>query len=254
LTQIKPGARAYAMKVDVTYSLSHLFALCSAQASAGFLPGAGLLAMVSLGLLGSVVHCGAMCGPLVLGQVADRLACVPCSRMSERDRLSAGLLLPYHLGRISTYAALGAAAGAMGFGLASLLHPLRSVLLAAAACGLLLIAVRRRMPRLAGGAPSWLAPVTRRLRPGGVLFGASLGLLPCGLVYTALLAASATASLIWGAAFMAAFGAGTMPMLWAIGLAGNIKRFRQGLLRVAPAVLVFDAAVLLLAAVSGVFV
>ena len=242
------------MKVDVTYSLSHLFALCTAHGQAGFLPGAGLLAMLSLGLLGSVVHCGAMCGPLVLGQVASRLACVPCSRMSERDRLHAGLLLPYHIGRISTYAGLGAAAGAVGFGLASVLHPLRSVLLAAAACGLLLVAAKRGLPQFGAGAPRWLAPVTQRLRPGSLLFGAALGLLPCGLVYTALLAASATASPVWGAAFMAAFGAGTVPILWAVGLAGNVRRFRQGLLRVAPAVLVFDAGVLLLAAIGGVFI
>jgi sulfite exporter TauE/SafE len=242
------------MKVDVTYSLSQLFALCTAHGAAGIVPGAGLLAMFSLGLLGSVVHCGAMCGPLVLGQVADRLACVPCSRMSERDRLSSGLLLPYHFGRISTYAALGAAAGAMGFGLASVLHPLRSLLLAAAACGLLLVAARRRLPQLTAGGPAWLAPIMRRLRPGSIMFGAALGLLPCGLVYTALLASSATASLLWGAAFMAAFGAGTVPMLFAIGLAGNVQRFRHGLLRAAPAVLVFDAGILLLAALGGVFV
>jgi hypothetical protein len=53
---------------------------------------------------------------------------------------------------------------------------------------------------------------------------------------------------------MAAFGAGTVPILWAVGLAGNVRRFRQGLLRVAPAVLVFDAGVLLLAAIGGVFI
>jgi sulfite exporter TauE/SafE len=238
----------------VTYSLSHLFALCRAAGGAGILPGAGLLAMLSLGLLGSLVHCTAMCGPLVLGQVADRLARVPCRRMRERDRLTSGMLWPYHLGRISTYAVLGGGAGAMGFGLGSVLHAMRSVLLAAAACGLMLVATRRGWPSWAEGGMGWLAPVTRRLQPGGLLFGAALGLLPCGLVYTALLAASATASPVWGAAFMAAFGIGTMPALVAIGLAGRIGRFRQGLLRVAPAVLLFDAGVLLFAAVSGVLV
>lgn len=210
--------------------------------------------MLSLGLLGSLVHCTAMCGPLVLGQMADKLARVPCNRMSERDRVTSGLLLPYHLGRISTYAVLGACAGAMGFGLAAALHPMRSVLLAAAACGLLLVATRRRWPELTKGGPGWLTPVTQRLQPGGLMFGAALGLLPCGLVYTALLAASATASPVWGAAFMAAFGIGTMPVLVAIGLAGKVRHFRQGLLRVAPAVLVFDAGVLFFAAFSGVFV
>jgi len=240
------------MKVDVTYSLSRLFALCSPVHAGAAVPGAGLIALFSLGLFGSVVHCGAMCGPLVLGQVADRLARVPCSRMTERDRLVAGGLVPYHLGRIGTYAALGAIAGFMGFGLAAVLHPLRSILLASAAVALLWVAFGRRLP----GAPTprWIAPVLARARPGGVAFGALLGFLPCGLVYTALLAASATASPVWGAASMAAFGLGTVPILVFIGVAGQARVLRGWLLRAAPVVLVFDAAVLLVAAFSGVLV
>jgi sulfite exporter TauE/SafE len=239
------------MKVDVTYSLSHLFVLCTTGHAGHVLSGAGLLAMLSLGILGSVVHCGPMCGPLVLGQVADRLACVPCHRMSERDRLASGLLAPYHLGRVSTYAALGAAAGAAGFTLGAVLHPLRSVLLAVAAIGLVLVALRRSLPEVK---LTWLAPLARRARPGGLVFGLALGLLPCGLVYTALLAASATASPLWGAACMAAFGAGTVPVLAAVGVAGHARRLRQGLQRVAPALLIFDAGVLMLAAVGGIFI
>jgi sulfite exporter TauE/SafE len=240
------------MKVDVTYSLSHIFALCSPVHGSAMMPGAGLIAMFSLGLLGSVVHCGAMCGPLVLGQVADRLACIPCSRMTERDRLSAGGLLPYHLGRIGTYAALGAVAGFMGFGLEAMLHPLRSILLAVAAVALLCVAIGRGVPGAA--TPRWIAPVLARARPGGLAFGALLGLLPCGLVYTALLAASATASPFWGAASMAAFGLGTVPILVFVGIAGQARALRGWLLLVAPVVLVFDAAVLLVAAFSGVLV
>jgi hypothetical protein len=53
---------------------------------------------------------------------------------------------------------------------------------------------------------------------------------------------------------MAAFGAGTVPLLAVIGVAGRLRRLRAGLLRVAPALLVFDAGVLFLAAFSGVFV
>jgi sulfite exporter TauE/SafE len=252
LTQIKPRAPQYAMKVDVTYSLSQIFALCSPLRGGAFVPGVGLIALFSLGLLGSIAHCSAMCGPLVLGQVADRLACIPCSRMTERDRLSAGILLPYHLGRIGTYAALGAVAGFMGFGLATMLHPLRAILLAAAAVALLCVAFGRHVPGAA--MPRWIALVQARARPGGFAFGALLGLLPCGLVYTALLAASATASPFWGASTMVAFGLGTSPILVFIGIAGQARALRGWLLRAAPVVLVFDAAVLLLAAFSGVLV
>ncbi|MDE2574168.1 MAG: sulfite exporter TauE/SafE family protein, partial [Rhodospirillales bacterium] len=71
------------------------------------------------GLAGSVLHCGPMCGPFVLGQVSDRLAHVPAVLMCERSRIQAALLLPYHVGRLLSYAVLGAVAAQFG-GLARL--------------------------------------------------------------------------------------------------------------------------------------
>jgi hypothetical protein len=45
-----------------------------------------------------------------------------------------------------------------------------------------------------------------------------------------------------------------MPMLLAIGIAGQLRAVRGWLLRIAPLVLAFDAVVLVLAAIGGVLV
>ena len=53
-------------------------------------------------------------------------------------------------------------------------------------------------------------------RPGPasrLLVGLCWGLLPCGLVYTLLLAAASTGSVPAGAAIMVAFGLGTLPSM-----------------------------------------
>jgi len=56
------------------------------------------------------------------------------------------------------------------------------------------------------------------------LLGLALGLLPCGLIYAALLRALATGSALWGAATMAAFGAGTAAALLAVGIFSSAIR------------------------------
>jgi hypothetical protein len=74
-------------------------------------------ALALAGLAGGLMHCAPMCGIFVLAQVDARLARVPVAAMSETSRLRAGLLPGYHLGRIATYAGLGAVAGLVGQGL-----------------------------------------------------------------------------------------------------------------------------------------
>src|SRR4051794_25197968 len=87
-------------------TLDHLATLCGPAAARG-----GLLAgLFAAGLAGSLLHCAPMCGGFVLGQVADRMARLPACRMCEWQRLSAAALLPYHLGRLTTYGLLGALA------------------------------------------------------------------------------------------------------------------------------------------------
>jgi len=212
----------------------------------------GLLGMAALGLAGSAVHCAPMCGPLVLGQSLHRLSCLSCGVMAERHRLQAALLARYHAGRLLTYALLGAIAGGAGFTLQASIAPLRTALLLAAAAAMGVTAYRASRP----GQVSRLPVLLQRLglAPGSFRFGVVMGLLPCGLLYTALLAACASGTPWTGAAFMACFGLATLPSLALIGVAGHALPARGLLLRAAPVVLAFNAVVLLLAAGAGVLV
>ncbi len=75
---------------------------------------------------------------------------------------------------------------------------------------------------------------------GIVLLGALNGLLPCGLVYSALLMTATAGGPGPGAVGMALFGVGTLPALLVVGLgAGALGvRLRQTLVRVAGAFIV----------------
>ena len=55
-----------------------------------------VLALFMAGLVGSAGHCAGMCGPFVLAQVGAR---------TQLNRLAGSALLPYHLGRGTTYIA-----------------------------------------------------------------------------------------------------------------------------------------------------
>lgn len=154
-------------------------------------------AALGAGLVGSP-HCAGMCGGFAA-------AC---------GQRRGGLAL-WHAGRMTTYAALGALAGGVGWvipGPAWLPAAASAVLLvwfAGAVAGVL----PEPAPRL-----GWLGRTGARLlgRPSAAArfgFGALNGLLPCGMVYAALSIPVALADPLQGAAAMVAFGLGTLPAL-----------------------------------------
>ena len=199
------------------------------------------ISMLVAGAVASPSHCAPMCGGFVLGQVSDRMARLPASHLSQCHRLRAAGLTPYHLGRISTYTALGFAAGATGLALHSLGFGAGIFLLVGAALLVLQAAQRLR--------PAFRLPLTKSLR--GYPLGLALGFLPCGILYAALAAAAATASPLTGALAMLSFGLGTVPALVVVGLFGAMggHRFRRAMTTLAPGILLFNAGVL---AVLGV--
>lgn len=214
--------------------VSHLIALCSdglhLPAVAASLP----LALFLAGLAGGALHCVGMCGPFVLGQVMAAADAAPLSGYGEWRRLSGAALLPYHLGRATTYTALGATAGGATalFAATTGFAWISSVLLAVAA--LLLIAQAAGLA-LGGGTTPWsaalsrlAAPLSRSRTPAGRYgLGILLGFLPCGLLYAALAAAAGTGSAAVGALAMAGFALGTVPALVAVGWGGLIMRRRM---------------------------
>ncbi|MBS1580612.1 MAG: sulfite exporter TauE/SafE family protein [Bacteroidetes bacterium] len=206
-----------------------------------FLPAAFVL-----GIAGSA-HCIGMCGPIALA--------VPRTGPGRGARWAAALLL--NGGRLATYVLLGAAVGAFGWGL-RIAHLQQGVSVAA---GVLLLTVllvprvfRRWDPtgRIAlgiGRSRGILARNLRRTAPEALfLTGALNGLLPCGLVYMALIAAAAAGSVTGGMGFMALFALGTWPALIAVRLGGNLlgPRFRTLLRRASPVMVSFMAVLLIL--------
>lgn len=198
-----------------------------------------------LGVAGSA-HCVGMCGPIALA--------VPSPSNRRWGRWMSTLLL--NSGRLATYALLGAAIGVLGLGMQ--LAGLGRVV-SIAGGGLLLLGVtmpglvERWWPtgRLALGVGRLRGVLARNLRrtaPEALfLTGVLNGLLPCGLVYAALLGAATMASPGEGALFMAAFGLGTWPALVALRMgSGFLGSSARAWLRKVSPVLISAMAVLLI--------
>ena len=234
--------------------------------------GSIILTMLLAGLVGSLTHCAGMCGPLVAAQSLELAASRTLSQGQVWRRLTGGALIPYQLGRSTTYMTLGAfAALPVGAGGQILsISWLPPVLLWAAAAIFLWQGLQKldAIPAglsggtsvaggVFGGVP---AGATRHLRGAaralmrqptglrGYLLGILLGFLPCGLLYGALVAAAATGEPLAAAFAMLAFAVGTFPLSWAIGYGSRFAaaRFRAKS-RVPLALLMIFNAVLLAA-------
>ena len=62
-----------------------------------------LISLFSLGFFGSFSHCVGMCGPFVIAQTSNNLTKIKLTDYNFMQRLKNSALLPYHLGRITTY-------------------------------------------------------------------------------------------------------------------------------------------------------
>lgn len=236
-----------------------LLAVCSSDTALG--TGAGLIGGLALvGLVGGALHCAPMCGPFALTQATTRPGTT-----GRLGRFSHATALPYHLGRLTTYAGLGALSGLFG-GVLVAVSGFREVAAAFLLIAALVLAgqalrafgyplpLPRSISRI--GARATL-PITRRMAPlakrlagrpawlRGYGMGLLLGFLPCGLLYGALFAAASSGSLIVGALVMAAFAAGTVPALGVIALTGHVaqRRWPITLRRLSGATLVLGAGV-----------
>ncbi|MDO7850429.1 sulfite exporter TauE/SafE family protein [Hymenobacter convexus] len=174
------------------------------------------------GLLGSF-HCVGMCGAIALA--------LPGRAEASSLRYAGGRLL-YNLGRVTTYAALGAGAGLAGHGL-RLAGAQQSLSITSGILILLLVAVPERYTgRVASflglNRPlAWVKTTLGRLfqqASGPALYGTGVlnGLLPCGLVYLALAGALSAPGVAAAAAYMVCFGLGTLPLMFGLSLSGQL--------------------------------
>lgn len=163
-----------------------------------------LLSGFLLGVVGSL-HCAGMCGPLMLWAYG-------------RNPISA---FYYQSGRVLMYAFIGLLLGLTGTG--SLFSPIKPWI--SIGSGALMIVwvlkpVSWRGPAIVPY--SWMNKAVGSVSAtkSGVsrfLLGGLNGLLPCGILYAALLAALAQYDWYEAPLFMAAFGLGNLPMLLMLG-------------------------------------
>lgn len=183
-----------------------------------------IIAGILLGLTSSL-HCIGMCGPIAMA--------IPVNRSSQGKMLLG--IGAYNIGRALTYGVLGLIVGSFGLSLATF-GVLQWISIIA---GILLIiyAWRKYLIEL-----PWLPKLDLNKYLNGVFgkvirsesrfkllfLGMVNGLLPCGMVYIALLNAILAGDIYSGAAAMIAFGIGTMPAMIAVSytasrITGNLR-------------------------------
>lgn len=198
-----------------------------------------ILSAIALGFA-SGFHCIGMCGPIALSM-----------GLTKKQATNFYLQnLTYQFGRIATYSLLGAILGIIGegFEMAGFQQYLTII------AGVLLII----MALFSFGGKDFASKIpflskflySVKLNLGKLLQKADYrsrfttgllnGFLPCGMVYMALTASLAAGGVWQGASYMALFGLGTLPFMFAVVLAGNLmnQAFRVKVLKAVPVIMI----------------
>jgi hypothetical protein len=189
------------------------------------------------GIAGSLSHCIGMCGPIAMAQLNVKLMRLPPGKLKETEKLKIALLLPYYFGKATTYTLLAIIAYLFSTALSDIhfIHYLGAILLALTAIFFIISAFSntRAFTHLLDSSITrkfqlLLANKTRHLylQPYGIkgyTLGMVLGLLPCGLVYAAVVTAISSANNIFSMALAVfAFGLATVPGLYISAYAGTM--------------------------------
>ncbi len=174
-----------------------------------------------IGLVGSL-HCVGMCGPIAMS--------LPGFGQSRPKIILTRFI--YNLGRVVSYAVLGAVMGLIGrqISMAGYQQTLSIVL------GILILVTTFAPTRLGNQflEKTRLIVIFQKIQSGiSLLFrfnstrsmfliGILNGLLPCGLVYLGLAGSLVTGSIAGGIAYMTFFGLGTFPMMLIISVLPHI--------------------------------
>jgi len=193
-----------------------------------------------LGLMGSF-HCAGMCGPIAFS--------LPLRGNTFAEKLTGGIL--YNLGRTIMYGILGGIFGLIGQGfqiigfqqfisiamgvilILSVIIPFFSKNKRIIKVDFITSPIRKAIQHL----------FTMRSYRGLFLIGTLNSLLPCGLVYMAIVGAIAVGGVFYGMIYMILFGLGTLPMMLVISILGNVLSIsvRNKLNKAIPYMVVFIA-------------
>lgn len=198
-----------------------------------------IVSAIGLGFA-SGFHCVGMCGPIALSM-----------GLTKKQATNFYLQnLTYQFGRIFTYALLGAVLGIIGEGFE--MAGIQQYLTIAVGIMLIIMAVfsfggkdfASRIPFLSKFLFSVKSNLGRLLQKADYrsrfTTGILNGFLPCGMVYMALTASLASGGIWQGGLYMALFGLGTLPFMFAVVLVGNLmnQAFRIKVLKAVPIVMI----------------
>ncbi|MCD7981428.1 MAG: sulfite exporter TauE/SafE family protein [Clostridiales bacterium] len=190
------------------------------------------LALFAIGLLTSV-HCIAMCGGLNLAQ-----------SISSGDIKPVRRSILYNLGRLTSYTLIGGILGFIGEKAAITLQ-VRGLIGLIAGGVMLLMGVNmlgglslsvRLFPKLSGKLSAGIQSVGKH---SSFATGLANGLMPCGPLQSMQIYAIASGSMLAGALSMFSFCSGTIPLVFAFGLAAGMLKmhWRQRMLQVGSVLL-----------------
>lgn len=198
-----------------------------------------IVSAIGLGFA-SGFHCIGMCGPIALSM-----------GLTKKQATNYYLQnLTYQFGRIFTYSFLGAILGIVGEGFE--MAGIQKYLTIAVGILLIIMAVfsfggkdfASKIPFFSKFLFKVKSNLGRLLQKADYrsrfTTGILNGFLPCGMVYMALTASLASGGIAQGALYMALFGLGTLPFMFAVVLVGNLmnQAFRVKVLKVIPVVMI----------------
>lgn len=199
-----------------------------------------IFSLFSLGFFGGFSHCIGMCGPFVMSQLGPKLAKVDITDYGNFSRLKNLALLPYHLGRITTYSILG---GLSSFLTANIQQQREFKIISFI---FLIFAITVFIKIFFTGLTNYKSLNLSKFglffksksiknalnffqkkisflfnnptKYRGYFLGVILGFIPCGLLYGAFLISATMGSFILGMTGMAVFGLATFPALFITAL------------------------------------
>ncbi len=198
-----------------------------------------IISAIALGFA-SGFHCVGMCGPIALSM-----------GLTKKQATNFYLQnLTYQFGRIFTYSLLGAVLGIIGEGFE--MAGFQKYLTIAVGILLIVMAVfsfggkdfASKIPFFSGFLFKVKSNLGRLLQKADYrsrfTTGILNGFLPCAMVYMALTASLASGGIWQGALYMALFGLGTLPFMFAVVLVGNLmnQAFRIKVLKAVPVVMI----------------
>ncbi len=202
--------------------------------------------IISVAFLGSLGHCVGMCGGFIVAYTAAKID-------SSRGKIYQFIChFLYNLGRITSYAIIGAFFGFLGsifvfdhisMGILNLIIGIFMFFMGLSLMGKInfLTSIEFSLAGSSFVKKLFSTLIHSKTLPSFFFLGMLNGFLPCGLVYFFAASAASTGSPFWGGIVMLVFGLSTVPVLLGLGfVVGSLKssNFRKVMIQMASFVII----------------